>query len=438
MVHLNTVIKLLKMVDPKKQKKPAAGSNDQDETDIGKLVREAILKIDNLSQVVDKNAKFAEENFKACKFGQDGIQEKLGNFIKEFELMKEEIDALKTSNSKLRDTVFDLTKKVNRFEWSSELGNREEKKSNLCLDGISEDINCNLEIVVNELFQDLGLDCKVRDVCQSIYRKGQVVNVNGKPKPRPVIVRFYEPFQKKKVFQNLKKLAGNDKWKNIFINDDLTKDQAEKMKDLRAINGFARSLGKDSKLKGSKLIVEGKLYGLDEVDKVPTDIKIEKAKNIEIMEGKGLAFQGHHSFLSNMSFAEFEYKGKEFKSVEVGYQYMRACANDLHEDASKIRKEADPYAAKRASRKFKDSEKWLNNREKIMKDLVAAKFSQNEDLKQKLINTGEKKLFECTEDKFWGCSTPISRAKSIDPKKMQGKNMLGTVLMEVRTKLSKK
>ena len=120
------------------------------------------------------------------------------------------------------------------------------------------------------------------------------------------------------------------------------------------------------------------------------------------MEGKGLAFQGHHSFLSNMSYAEIQFKGKEFKSVEEGYQYLRACANDCHEDASKIRKESDPYAAKRASRKFKDNKKWLNSREKLMKDLVTAKFNQNEDLKKKLIDTGDKALFECTEDKFWG------------------------------------
>ena len=44
---------------------------------------------------------------------------------------------------------------------------------------------------------------------------------------------------------NLKKLSGNEKWRYVFINDDLTKDQVEKMKDLRAINGYARSLGKD-------------------------------------------------------------------------------------------------------------------------------------------------------------------------------------------------
>ena len=428
------------MVDPKKQKGKSAvgGSNEDEATDIQDLVREVISKLDSLSNTVAKNSKITEENFRANKFTQDEIQDKLGQFVIEFNRMKEEIECLKQSNSKMRDSVSDLSKKVDQYDWNFELKNREEKRSNLCIDGIPEDIKCDLEQVVNELFQDLELNFTVREVCQSIYRKGQVVNAGNKPKPRPVIVRFDGPFRKKQIFQNLRKLNGKAKWRNVFINDDLTRNQAEKMKDLRAINGYAKSLGKDSKIKGTKLVVEGKSFGLDETDQVPSDIRIEKAKNIEIMNGEGIAFQGHHSFLSNMSKAEFEYEGKQFKSVEVGYQYMRACANDCHDEASKIRKESDAYSAKRTSHKFKDNEKWLNSREKIMKELITAKFTQNEDLKKKLLQTGNKKLFECTEDKFWGCHIPISKAKNMDPKKLQGKNVLGNILVEVRKKISKK
>ena len=383
------------------------GSNVDEAPDFQDMVKEVISKLDNLSKKVEDNSKSVEENFRSAKFVQDGIQDKLDVFIDEFNRMKGEIEGLKKTNANLHEKVSDLTKKVDQFDWNFEIRSREEKRANLCLDGISEDIKCDLEKVVNDLFNDLGLDFTVREVCQLIFRKGQVVNVSGKPKPRPVIVRFYEPFQKKQVFMNLKKLSRKDKWRNIFINDELTKNPPEKMKDLRAINGYARSLGKDSKVKGSKLFVDGKAFSLDELDKVPDNIKIEKAKNIIILNGDGMAFQGHHSVLSNMSYSEFKYKGKQFKSVEEGYQYMRACANDCHEEASKIRKLGDPYAAKRASKKFKDSEKWLDNREKIMKDLVTAKFTQNEDLKTKLVDTGKMKLFECTEDKFWGCNTPI-------------------------------
>ena len=417
-----------------KAAKPTVENSNLD-TETNKLVREAIAKLDSLRLTVEKNSKDTEENFRSNKFSHDETQDKLNAIVKEFNDMKMEFDYLKKTNARLHDTVNELKKRVDQYDVLFENRNREDKRANLCLDGISEDINCDLEHVVNDLFHDLNLDFEARDVCQAIYRKGKTA---GGMKPRPVIIRFYEPFQKKMIFQNLKKLTGNPRWKNVFINDDLTEDQAGKMKDLRAINGYAKSIGKNAKIKGATLFIDGKSFGLDDVNKVPSEVSIEKAKNIEIMEGKGLAFQGHHSFMSNMSSSEFEYKGKQFKSVEVGYQYMRACANDYHNEASKIRKEGDAYAAKRATKKIKDCEKWINSREKIMKDLVQAKFEQNEDLRKNLLDTGDKKLYECTEDKFWGCNVPISKAKQLDPKKMQGKNMLGNILMDVRKKMSKK
>ena len=32
------------------------------------------------------------------------------------------------------------------------------------------------------------------------------------PRSRPVIVNFYEPFQRNLIFKNIKKLEGNEKW----------------------------------------------------------------------------------------------------------------------------------------------------------------------------------------------------------------------------------
>ena len=95
---------------------------------------------------------------------------------------------------------------MEQYVLTLEMKSREERRSNLCIDGVVEDINCSLEFMVNDLFHDLELEFTVKEVCQSVYRKGKVVNVDGKPKPRPVIVRFYEPFEKIKVFQNLKKM----------------------------------------------------------------------------------------------------------------------------------------------------------------------------------------------------------------------------------------
>ena len=291
------------MGDPKnkngaKTGKAAIENSNLDIAENNRLVKEAISKLVDLKLTVDKNSKDAEENFRSNKFSQDKIQDKLDDFTQEFDRMRGEIDSLKKSNAKLQANVTEFEIKVNTYDQQAEARFIEEKRANLCLDGIKEYINCDLEHVVNDLFKDLNLDFEVRDVCQSIYHKGIQTNANeGKMKLRPVIIKFYEQFQKKLIFQNLKKLVGNPKWRNVFINDDLTQEQAGKMKDLRAINGYARSIGKDSKIIGMKIIVEGKSFGLDDVNKVPQEISIIKVKNIEIMDGKGIAFQGHHIFI---------------------------------------------------------------------------------------------------------------------------------------------
>ena len=58
------------------------------------------------------------------------------------------------------------------------------------------------------------------------------------------------------------------------------------------------------------MIIDDRRYSLDEISEVPTDLSIEKAKNIVIEEGKGLIFQGHHSCYLNMSESEFIYDAK--------------------------------------------------------------------------------------------------------------------------------
>jgi predicted NAD-dependent protein-ADP-ribosyltransferase YbiA (DUF1768 family) len=61
-----------------------------------------------------------------------------------------------------------------------------------------------------------------------------------------------------------------------------------------------------------------------------------------------------------------------------------------------------------------------------MREILIAKFSQNEDIKGKLLATGDTELIEGNTwgDTFWG----VCRG--------EGTNWLGKLLMEVRTEIS--
>ena len=71
-----------------------------------------------------------------------------------------------------------------------------------------------------------------------------------------------------------------------------------------------------------------------------------------------------------------------------------------------------------------------------MVEVLRAKFSQNEDLKQILLETGDRILVEGSPyDKIWGVKIDWQDDKILDEKNYKGLNLLGKALMQVRREL---
>jgi len=72
----------------------------------------------------------------------------------------------------------------------------------------------------------------------------------------------------------------------------------------------------------------------------------------------------------------------------------------------------------------------------MMRRGLRAKFQQNPELMEKLLATGNMVLAECApRDKIWGIGLAEDDARIQDPQQWKGQNLLGTVLMEVRSDL---
>ena len=68
---------------------------------------------------------------------------------------------------------------------------------------------------------------------------------------------------------------------------------------------------------------------------------------------------------------------------------------------------------------------------------LLAKFSQSEDLRNRLAATGKSILAECAvKDRVWGIGLSMRDPDRSDPSKWKGQNLLGYALMMVRNKLS--
>lgn len=130
------------------------------------------------------------------------------------------------------------------------------------------------------------------------------------------------------------------------------------------------------------------------------------------------SFSGKHAFLSNFYSSPYQYAGYTIPTVEHGYQAGKAISAD---DWLRIIQCSTPGAAKRLGRNIQIHKNWEHMKVNVMLTHLRLKFA-NPELKRMLLDTGDATLIEGNwwGDRFWGVC------------KGEGKNMLGTLLMNLR------
>jgi ribA/ribD-fused uncharacterized protein len=171
------------------------------------------------------------------------------------------------------------------------------------------------------------------------------------------------------------------------------------------------------------------------IPQVYTDSKMNKNQesNKYVLFWHGPFSQWHPS--------EFKVDGITYNCAE---QYMMAEKARLFGDSKsrgKIMKSNSPREQKALGRQVSnfDKGKWESVAREIVFKGNMAKFSQNKDLKEKLLATGDKTLVEASPyDKVWGIGLSANDPNATKPGNWKGTNWLGEVLMRVRKELSEK
>jgi len=146
------------------------------------------------------------------------------------------------------------------------------------------------------------------------------------------------------------------------------------------------------------------------------------------------------SVFSNWYPCIFMCEDKRFNNSEQAFMWMKAKFFKDDEIAAAILAETNPRYAKALGRKVKgfQAEPWMVNGYLFMIEANHAKFTQNEDLKEILLSTGDKTLVEASPyDKIWGIGLHWDNDDVLDESKWQGMNLLGRALMEVRNVIKK-
>ena len=156
-----------------------------------------------------------------------------------------------------------------------------------------------------------------------------------------------------------------------------------------------------------------------------------------------LFFMGNPSLsdtkeFSNMFEAPVQIEGITFPTVEHYFQWAKAKQFGDLGTQSKILKTASPKSAKALGKKVVpfDAAQWEERKDQVMRTAVKAKLMQHPEILKKLRDTGDRIIGEAdARGKYWGIGTSADTSFAKNPERWKGKNMMGKILMELRTEL---
>lgn len=140
-------------------------------------------------------------------------------------------------------------------------------------------------------------------------------------------------------------------------------------------------------------------------------------------------FRGQYFFLSNFYDTPVTYLGLTYQNNEAAFQSAKVIGTK-QEDQRQTFTHLAPNEAKRKGRHVLLRPDWEKAKDQIMYEIVKDKFTNNPDLQEKLLATGNAILTEGNtwHDVYWG----------YDTRQKRGQNKLGKILMRVRQELKAK
>ena len=236
------------------------------------------------------------------------------------------------------------------------------------------------------------------------------------------------------LLQNKKKLP-----KGIYADKEYSAEIENERHKLQPILRRAKQLPEyktKSKLEGGNLIIKGHSYNSKTLHLLP---ELLTGYNVFSKIGDDcIGFFGELNPLLNFHPAPFFVQGINFSSSEQFIQYQKAKLFSDDDHAKKILESKSALECKILSKEIPnyDLTEWHEKAGPLCEAGLIAKFMQNDSLLKLLIATGTKTLVECTYDKLWGNGIPLQNEDCLDVSKWSGGNILGRMLMQIRSRNS--
>ena len=262
----------------------------------------------------------------------------------------------------------------------------------------------------------------------------RVHRIKGKNKNPPSLICRFEHFaDRMKVWQ----CRFNLKQTNILVQEDFHPDIQARRQILYPILREAKNLQMKCTMTTDKLIIDGQLYTVDTLEKLP-DKLASMALGLKQTDD-AVAFFSERCPLSNFFKAPFAGDdGNDYFSSEQFLQYKKAEFSGDMQTAAKILNAKESLQCKNLAKSIRNvnEKEWENVACKIMKSGLRNKFLANPICKKTLLDTGNRKLGEATRnDLFWGTGVALSHGLATQWNNWTGQNNMGKLLEELRQEL---
>ena len=168
----------------------------------------------------------------------------------------------------------------------------------------------------------------------------------------------------------------------------------------------------------------------------PVSCRVEpESKKLESKQNNKILLYGKYHPFADMYLAPFMVKGQQYICANQYIAHQKTLVFNDKEAATKILNSKDPSEMKLIPVKGFDRVVWEKNERQIMIDAAVHKFSQNAELKSRLLNTGDSHLGMKSRNLRYGIG--LSMISDYESKRNQwrGENRHGKYLMEARDRL---
>jgi ribA/ribD-fused uncharacterized protein len=339
-------------------------------------------------------------------------KKKLNNIKDSLIQVEKDLMSTKDENAKLKADNALLHDRINSQEAYS-------RRNNLILHNVPED-QAPLKITVCRILSNMGITNVDTISFEAIHRIGRYTRA----KPKPLLFCLSHRPDRDRIWSAKRNLKGTQ--------FQLEEDKARRT--LMPVMMAARTNKKKVMFIKDKLKVEGHIYGVNDMSKLPDYLNPEQGCIKQSRDT--LCFFSRHTPLSNFYQCPIKVEDHVYNCVEQYLQKLKAETMGDEETAIKIMSEIDPTKQKVLSRTIKgDEKKWKSKASTITYKAIRAKFEQNEVLREYLLASGTKTLGEASKDNDWGIGATLHNPHILDRNSWTGQNWLGKLLMKARDEL---